>query len=360
MFKYLAIMLTLLMVSMNSNAAKECHLGTGDSGTTLISLTGNVNALTFAQVADDITTTTHTLRTFNADLTPALYAYCGNLGQQGEALFANTYSGSKSGSIDNKALFPTNVDGIYYTVEMFASGYEGRGFFPSASGWQEIFPDRNNERWDENYFKASITLYQITNFSGNVNRASYLTPKDSRTLGQLRLGEYDTKNNNPWEITVTPSSFRIPITAATCQTAMVNSGTNNVDFGDVMLSSLRDRNWPKKGFDIKFGACSNVVWTRFKLSSTKSTTNNIGGTLLTNTLTGSTAANGVAILLDANFITRNGKGEFTPGSEIWSPMGSVSASQSNTLSFTATMQPDGNPITVGDFKAIGTFTIDYF
>ena len=185
-------------------------------------------------------------------------------------------------------------------------------------------------------------------------------PKDSRTLGQIRVGSADSDDNNPWTINVNPSSFSILVMAATCSSAMVNNGTNNVNFGDVMFSSFREGYWPRTPFTLRLSGCNNTVWVRMKLATPKSELSATGGvTLMTNTLTGSDAATGVGVGLASNFTTADGF-NLQPGLEIWSPSTSVSNSSSYDYSFDAWLSRTSGELKPGKFKAIGTFTIDYF
>ena len=66
--------------------------------------------------------------------------------------------------------------------------------------------------------------------------------------------------------------------------------------------------------------------------------------------------------MQTNAIVSGNENGFKPGAEIWSPMTSVANSVSFNLPFYARISPlnDGGTITTGEFKAIGTFTIDYF
>ncbi|MEB2419050.1 fimbrial protein [Citrobacter sp. R-1.5.2] len=361
MLKYLLCPIALLALSFHANA-KECHLAeNGKSGTMALNGGGPSNPITFHYVSDDITTSIYELTYFDPTLDHDLWTYC-DAGSQGYGFYANTNASSTTMSTDGRALYPTNVDGIYYAVKMYSSG-GGGGYFPSTNNGSWVLVDGGSEsKWDSQNMKATVTLYQDTGFRGNINGVTAITPKDSRTLGQIRIGTADSDDNNPWTINVTPSSFRIPVKAATCGSLSVNSGTNNVDFGEIMVSELRENYWPNKNFTFQVKNCVNTVWLRFKLTSTRSTTNSNGYILLKNTLSGSSAAQGIGVYVQANIPTRDGEQAFKPGMEMWSPMTSVSNGASFNFPFYSQIfrLEDGSDLTLGNFKAIGTFTVDYF
>ncbi|HGY5076271.1 TPA: fimbrial protein [Citrobacter gillenii] len=361
MIKYLLLPVTLLALSFNVSASTECRLSqSGKSGTMALN-GGGTNPISFHYVSDDISGSIYELTYFDPSLDRDLWTYCNN-GKDGVAFYMNTTEASRVSAADGRALYPTNVDGIYYAVKMYSTG-GGGGYFPSSNGGSWVMVDSGSiDYWDSKQMKATVTLYQGGAFAGNLNNVSAITPKDSRTLGQIRIGTADSDDNNPWTINVTPTSFSVPVYAATCSAVSANNGTNNVDFGEIMMSSLRDLYWPYQGFTLQMKYCTNTVWMRFKLTSTASTTDSNGYMLLKNTLSGSTAAKGIGVHVQTNALTRDGENTFKPGAEIWSPMTSVANNASYNLPFYASIYPlnDGSTITTGEFKAIGTFTIDYF
>lgn len=361
MIKYLLLPVALLALSFNVSASTECRLSqSGKSGTMALN-GGGTNPISFHYVSDDVSGSIYELTYFDPSLDRDLWTYCNN-GKDGVAFYMNTTEASRVSAADGRALYPTNVDGIYYAVKMYSTG-GGGGYFPSSNGGSWVMVDSGSiAYWDSKQMKATVTLYQGSSFAGNLNNVSAITPKDSRTLGQIRIGTADSDDNNPWTINVTPTSFSVPVYAATCTAVSANNGTNNVDFGEIMMSSLRDLYWPSQSFTLQMKYCTNTVWMRFKLTSTASTTNSGGYMLLKNTLSGSTAAKGIGVYVQTNALTRDGENTFKPGAEIWSPMTSVANSVSFDLPFYARISPldDGSTITTGEFKAIGTFTIDYF
>lgn len=359
MMKFLLYPVALLVLSFGTHA-KECHLAKdGAAGTMALSGGSTSSPQQFHFVADDHGgMSKYELSTFDAQLDHDLMTYC-DAGSDGVAFYANTNATSTTSSEDGRALYPTNIDGIYFAVKLYSTG-GGGGYFPSSNNGSWVLVDSGNQSyWDSKQIKATVTLYQGISFAGNLNGVSRITPKDSRTLGQIRIGNADS-DNNPWTINVTPTSFSVPVTVATCHSASVNNGTNNVDFGDIMFSSLREGYWPQKSFTLRLDGCNNTVWVRMKLATPKSAANYSNNwTLMTNTLTGSDAAAGVGVELSSLFTTAT-TGSLEPNGEIWSPTTSVGTSVSYDFNFLAYLSRTSDDLKPGKFKAIGTFTIDYF
>ena len=356
--KYLLYLLALLLPGVGI-CATECHLAEGGKGGSMAINGGTTNnPLNFYSVYGDTSSTVHELDYFDPTLSHELWSYCDS-GPNGDDFYMYTNNGADVVETDGRALFPTNIDGIYYAVKLFSTAGAG-GYFPGTTGsWINVYPSETSD-WKSQQVKATITLYQMSAFPGNVNNVTYLTPKDSRTLGQIRVGTADSDDNNPWSITVDRNSFSVPISAATCSSVSGNDGTNNVDFGDVMYSSLREYYWQSKTLTLKLAGCTNTVWFRFKLASSKYVVGENNTMLLTNTLTGSDAASGVGVSLSADFPIQGVQNVFSPGLEIWTPTTTVSYSRTYNYDFTTVMKLSGETLKPGKFKAIGTFTIDYF
>lgn len=353
--KYLLYLLALLLPGVCS---AECHLAKNGVPGDLSIISGSTNnPLNFYSVYGDTSSTVHELDYFDPQITD-LWSHCDN-GPNGDDFYMYTNNGSDVVEADGRALFPTNIDGIYYAVKLFSTTGAGGYFPPTTGSWINVYPSSESD-WDSTQVKATITLYQMSAFPGNLKNVSYLTPKDSRMLGKIRVGTADGDDNNPWTVNVSTTSFRVPISAATCSSVSGNDGTNNVDFGDVMYSSLREYYWQSKTLTLKLAGCTNTVWFRFKLASSKYVVDSQNNMMLTNTLTGSDAASGVGVLLEADFPIQGVQNVFSPGLEIWTPTTTVSYSRTYNYNFITTMQLSGETLKPGKFKAIGTFTIDYF
>ncbi|EAB9750842.1 hypothetical protein DTV46_17520 [Salmonella enterica subsp. salamae] len=117
-------------------------------------------------------------------------------------------------------------------------------------------------------------------------------------------------------------------------------------------------------FQINLADCSYIKNIEVKLASTAIGSDN---TLLSNTLTGSSAASGISVQIqgiqtnlsnqmvlipgDANSIYR-----YSPYASQSDYIDSANKYSTHTLNFLATLKQDNNnPITAGDFKATGTF-----
>ncbi|AID88423.1 MULTISPECIES: fimbrial protein [Klebsiella] len=359
MIKLMVYPFALLALSFGASA-KECHLDDGRSGSLTLNNGVTTYPITFKTALGDQGSKKPELLTFDIQSSYALRTEC-DAGNDGFDFYAKTNPSATPTTVDGRALFPTNIEGIYYAVRIYTQA-GGGGYLPevnSSKDWVWV-SGGNQSYWNNQQLKYSVTLYQDVPFQGNLNHDMRIYPKDSRTLGQIRVGSADSDDNNPWTINVNPSSFSILVMAATCSSAMVNNGTNNVNFGDVMFSSFREGYWPRTPFTLRLSGCNNTVWVRMKLATPKSELSATGGvTLMTNTLTGSDAATGVGVGLASNFTTADGF-NLQPGLEIWSPSTSVSNSSSYDYSFDAWLSRTSGELKPGKFKAIGTFTIDYF
>lgn len=358
MIKFMVYPLALLALSFGANA-KECHLSEGEAGTLALSGGSTASPVMFEFALGNQGSTKPELATFGVSPSYELWSEC-DAGNDGFDFYAKTNPSATPTTENGRALFPTNIEGIYYAVKIYTEA-GGGGYFPGANGSSWVWVSSGTQSyWDNKRIKINVTLYQAVPFNGNLNREVVIRPKDSRTLGQIRVGSADSDDNNPWTINVTADSFSVPLALATCSSAMVNNGSNNVEFGDIMFSSLREGYWPNAPFTLRLSGCSNTVWVRMKLTSPKTALNAAGTlTLMTNTLTGSDAAAGVGVELASNFTTADSV-RLQPGTEIWSPPTNIGSARSYDYSFDAWLSRTSGELKPGKFKAIGTFTIDYF
>lgn len=347
----------LLAQAQVSFAAVECHfMKDGTGATVTLTPNGTPKPLYFHADGGVYDPGYFELGTYKlGPLSPTVTSHC-DAGKQGEALSAYPTNAATFEDDTGYALYPTNVDYIYYAVNITSS--QGGGYFTSpANTWTTIVADRDDERWDNVTWYAEITLYERRGgFGGNMSHVSYITPKDSRTLGQMSIGGHTDSDNQPITINVTPSSFSIPVPTATCQTVMVNNGTNNVDFGELMFSDFRAgrEGFSTQNFDLQLRGCSNVVSMNIKLQSNKTANN-----LMTNTIDG--GASGIGVQLQPQFLTDPSTGVLLVNRDpvlTYAPDTNESATWD--LGFIASMLKDGSELKAGEFRAIGTFMLEYF
>ena len=338
----------------------ECHFGySGEGGTSTI-----VNTLANSPVYFKSSSNTgipghfsEIAGPFNAQLSPGLWSQC-DAGNEGEQMSNITYD--VVGTTDEGyALWPTNIDGIAYAVRVYSDSNPGAYFQYSSGQWINL--PINASKTDHNW-KIQIKLYQRDSILGNPEHVSVITPQGSKKIGGMSIGGHTDSDNQPWWFNITPSSFSIPVAAATCQAAMVNGGSNNVDFGEVMFSDVKNSGWyPHKQFNLQLKGCANTVGIYYKVSSNTTTSVPGTGVVLTNILT-SNAARGVGVLINEEFPSNpGGHGEpiINDPTPIYAPLRTVGTSENIDLPFNAYFMEYTSDIAAGNFKAVATFSIEY-
>ncbi|HHG8783834.1 fimbrial protein [Enterobacter hormaechei] len=340
--------------------ANECHFGkTGEeNGTsTIINGTSSTPVYFIEQLQFDHPNVIEIGGPYEAKLTPSLISKC-NLGNDGKWMENITYDSFG----EDVAKWPTNIPGIYYAVRVYSNNNPGAWFTTTNGKWASLGVQAPNE---SNDWKIQIKLYQTQEFSGNLNYSTKITPQASKRIGGMSIGSHTDSNNKPWWFEVTTASFSIPVSASTCQTAMVNNGSNTVDFGEVMASDIRDTSFfPRKYFSLQLRGCNNVTAIQYKVTSK---TADGTGAYIPNSLTSSDAATGVVAGFSKIFITNppNG-GDINDPAFVYVPLygegGSyVSGTNSSIdLPFEAWMGRDwATPVKPGNYRGIATFTINY-
>lgn len=354
--RFKGLLAAALLLTQGYVWGNECHFGaSGEGGTSTITNTQASSPIYFHPVpmGQFPTEGIEIGGPYEASLSPGLWSDC-DPGSDGKYMSNITYDAV--GGVDG-AMWPTNVPGIYYAVRIYSpSGNEGSWFQATFGQWANLSTDAPNAAKD---WKAQIKLIQTSEFLGNFNNATVITPKESKRIGGMAIGDHTDSDNKPWWFEVTPATFSIPIASATCQAVTANNGTNNVDFGEIMFSSMRDGYYPIKYFNLEL-TCSNVVAIQYKVSSNRVSSGS-QDPLLLNTLT-SNAAAGIGVEIEQRFNANPSGGTYphTNSPEyIYVPLYDAGASASNALTFLARLYKDGTPLKAGEFKAIATFTINY-
>lgn len=310
---------------------------------------------------------TESLVTFRVPLSPSLTSHC-SAGNDGHSLYVKdpsdyTYRQGRGpqsdGSMGNYYL--TNIPGITFSVKIRSpagGGYFGANGSEQVSGWTTVV-DTSSDMWDGQAWEAEVTIWQdsweFQRAGGNKNNATYITPAASFTLGQMGLGNPTDSNNQPWTFNVTPSSFQIPIVPSTCQTAQLDSGSNNIDLGEFMISDFHGTPHTH-GFMVQLLGCDNAYAVDFKMVTDK--TSGSQNELLGNVLEGQGAAEGVGVKLFAR-----GYGKAIPPNGVATTFYSKSTDAGasfGVLYFDAQLLKDGNPLKAGNFKAMTTFQMTYY
>ncbi|WP_187360811.1 fimbrial protein [Enterobacter asburiae] len=355
----LAKLLAASLLLIQGHAWAECAMGDhGEGGTSTIVNTA-AGAPIYFKTVDSLGPGEYIdiAGPFTAQLSPALWSNC-SAGTDGDQMSNITYDALGDG---REALWPTNITGIYYAVRIYSDTSEGSYFQYSNDGWSDlpVHSSVASHNW-----AAQIKIVQSNQFIGNTNNVTRLTPGMDKKIGGMSIGGHTSTDNKPWWFNVTMSTFSLPVASSTCQAAVVNGGTNNVDFGEIMFSSIRDSFYPRQTFNLQLKGCNNVAAIKYKVSSNKTDGTSGADVLMLNILT-SNAAAGVGVAIEQLF-TANPSGHGEPfindPSYIYVPLAyQVGTSSSVDLPFEATMGRDNNtPLKAGNFKAIATFTIDYF
>lgn len=351
----------LFLTYASASLAWECHFGDRGEGGASTIINGTASTPVYFNTQSTRPGMTQFGGVYEASLSPALWSRCDG-GTDGDTMQNITYGNSNADN--DTAVWPTNITGIYYAVRVYSDNNPGAWFSTALGQWESLGVKAPNE---SDNWKVQIKLYQNSGeFTGNMNGATMITPKASARIGGMSIGIHTDSDNQPWYFDVTPSSFSIPVTNSTCKVATVNDGTNNVDFGEAMFSSIREGYFPRRSFDLQLQGCNNVVAIKLKVSAAKTIAND--RTLLGNTLT-SNAATGIAIQLDKNFLTNPVSLVVNDGNYVYVPLDScyegscyqVGPNASAKLPFTAFLQRDySQPLSAGNFKGVATFSINYY
>lgn len=348
-----------------AKAAQECRFGDGSGGTTTLANSTYDTPIRWYAKSNG---TMWLLASFDVDLSPTLTSHCGT-GNDGRQLAYKNADGNTRGRGPQPdggmgTYYTTNVPGVYYSVKIFSSaggGYFGDGNTGDMAGWTDLVSDPGSNIWDGKTWKAHVNVYQDTDefynrIGGNTAQATYISPSGSYPLGQMTLGDPSDSNNHAWTFNVTPSSFRVPIMASTCEHAQLDSGSNTIDLGEYMLSDF-NTSPVSHPFRVQLTGCNNVYAVKYKMTASKLT--GPDNSLLGNMLNNGAEGIGVKILSDHN---RTLFVQVMPGEEsdgIFSPDTNPGASLGLT-DFKAQLVRDGNPLKAGNFTAMTTFQITYY
>lgn len=345
-------------------AARECQFGDGSGGTTTLANSTYDTGIRWYPRSNN---SMWLLASFDVDLSPSLTSDC-SAGDDGRQLAYKNAEGNMlgrgpqpDGGIGN--YYVTNIPGIYFSVKIFSSaggGYFGDGNTMDQSGWSDLVSDPGEDIWAGKTWKAHVNVWQDTgefyNLGGNTNQATFISPSGAYSLGQMTIGNPSDSDNRPWTFNVTPSSFRVPIIASTCEYAQLDSGSNTVDLGEYMLSDFNTSPVSHQ-FRVQLLGCNNVYSVKYKMTASKLTgpDNNLLGNMLNNGAEGI----GVKILGDHNRMQFE---QINPNEEsdvLFSP-DTGSGVNLGLMNFEAQLVKDGNPLKAGNFTGMTTFQISYY
>ncbi|WP_339276412.1 fimbrial protein [Enterobacter asburiae] len=345
------LMMAMLFLMHASAYASECRFGDRGEGGSSTIVNGTSSSAVYFLAFDGGTQMREIGGVYNASLSPALWSTCSG-GNDGYGMENITYDAYGTGEY---AVWPTNITGIYYAVRVYSDNNTGAWFTQSFGNWASLGVESKNESQD---WKIQIKLFQSPEFTGNLNGATKITPQASKRIGGMSIGVHTDTNNQPWYFDVTTASFSIPVSAATCQVLTVNDGSNNVDFGETMFSSVRDGFYPRIPFYLQFRGCNNVVAVKMKISAAKTASND--NTLLGNTLT-SNAAEGIGIYIGQSFTSTPSDLVVNDNTYQYVGFYNGDSNGSKDLQFYAYMRRDfSKALKAGNYKGLATFTVNYY
>ncbi|EJF4694680.1 fimbrial protein [Salmonella enterica] len=286
---------------------------------------------------------------------------------------------------DGHAMWKTNITGLYFAVEVYALYTANSALSTELPFWMDNDYVNIHFTPTGDLKKACdttiVTTYAIAGGIGISTRIHLYADNTFKPDADIPITDvdflkpdgYDLVFDNP--TTKAESNHKIYFNFDTTGfnavwpscTASTVSGTNvkgsTLDFGSYNRKQITE-GIEALPFQINLADCSYIKNIEVKLASTAIGSDN---TLLSNTLTGSSAASGISVQIqgiqtnlsnqmvlipgDANSIYR-----YSPYASQSDYIDSANKYSTHTLNFLATLKQDNNnPITAGDFKATGTF-----
>lgn len=169
----------------------------------------------------------------------------------------------------NRAFWPTNIPGIYYSVRISTAGAYRIAYLPPETTETRLF-DYQKDATDRDII-ATIEIWQY----GRVTSVGDAHPIQNGLIGTFRAGSLDEGDKEKLRINVNSTSFTVKFETPTCN---FTASPTTIDFGDVGNDS------PRKTFTLKNSGCVNTSGLTLKLTSTKSAYDNKGLGILANTI----------------------------------------------------------------------------
>ncbi|WP_336284396.1 fimbrial protein [Citrobacter arsenatis] len=163
------------------------------------------------------------------------------------------------------ALYRTNLQGLYYTIEVKSSTTPPYGYLPSSKSFIELYDVSDDD--EKNYLKGVHHDFYITLYQGNdyVPGASEVHPLDSGILGQFQYGSRGGE-----EVKVNVVHFSIPLTVPTCSASLSqqNASGNTVHLGQNSVDDIQNNRTKPIPFSFSFSNCSNAAKVTATVKST--------------------------------------------------------------------------------------------
>jgi len=195
---------------------------------------------------------------------------------------------STAGNSYDRALLPTSMEGVYYSVYIIETFMSARAYIPTDYQWVREF--------DDLYYKNTVSqvnlgieIWQMGNIGPIGNGLA--APTKSGELGRFGGGKDPNIPVLPGlpyhaeiRVYVDASTFMVKFPAPTCNLSV---SPTTIDFGDVGNSAIYTSH-----FTLKNSNCVGALGVTLKLTSTKTAYDNNGLAILANTTTGTSAASG--------------------------------------------------------------------
>ncbi|WP_336239209.1 fimbrial protein StkG [Enterobacter chuandaensis] len=297
--------------------------------------------------------------TITMETNPVLRSQCTG-GNDGEDVYQTTNKAMSSGfDFDGKALFRTNIPGIYYALAFYPDGNGVTAWFPSNdSGFfiKTAVGEGNESAFDQKNWHVRMEFYQNNEFQGVPEDENFLTAS-SGPIGQIVLGNpdgTDTYDHPRPNVNMSQMSFSIPLNRPSC---LLRAPTT-VNLGDWYPGEVENGNTDQVEFHIT-GTCVNTMNVYYTLSSTHTTTDKNYFTNSVSNTGGVSAAGGVGVM-----IKDQPESSYPVPADSFSriiayDMGGDSGYSVDKTLAAKLVKVGSDPVTVGTFGTTVTFQITY-
>lgn len=334
-----------------AHAAMECKFNDGNTRTIMPGMSPMIVPLP----PGTITVPTQISSTLLLEFDTPLQSSC-SVGDDGEDVWQMTDNALLWGEVDGHATYRTNVEGIYYTLAIYADNNAVTAWFPPQAGsyYRTGYTHDNEGAVNARYWHARMDIYQDPTFKGLPTDVEFLTAAGG-PLGHAVIGNPNTGSESDHPrvpININTMSFQLPFHAPTC----VLRAPTTVDLGNWYRSDLESDRTTEVPFKIE-GSCANVIEVDAKVVSEHTTAD---GSLFTNAVNGSTGvtpAKGVGVKLHSpaySQIHNNQSETIAAGNPIGTPVYQVNATYKAKLVKTNT-----EAVTAGVFGTTITFQVTY-
>lgn len=295
MKKYLNI-IAFVTLGISGATYAECKFYAG-SDSVLIMSPGTQPVITPLPVGT-VTTPTQISTTITMETTPTLKSHCAG-GNDGWDVYQLTNNAMLEAGIDGKAMFKTNIPGIYYTLAFYPDGNGLTAWFPeNANSFYKTASPSTGLALIEKNWHVRMEIWQTNGFTGVPLDENFLTAS-SGPIGQIIIGDpsdEDTYDHPRPYVNMSEMSFNIPLNRPTCALR----APPTVDLGDWYPAELESGSAPKVEFHIT-GTCVNTTLVQYTLSSSHTTADKKYFTNAVEGNSGVTAAGGVGVQIFDNY-----------------------------------------------------------